>query len=285
MYSQNLIAANTDRDVVNLFYGFLSGPDNLPEKYTDENGKVHDVNSKLQKANHYVAGFEFDLARHLDLNVEVYRKDFKQLTNLNGNKLFDDTDANRNLPDLYKKDFIIETGKAQGFDVVLKYDYKRIYLWVVYSLGYVTHWDGVETYRPHYDRRHNANIVGSYNFGKNRNWEFDVRWNIGSGFPFKPTGGFYEDLNFTDGLTTNYTSANGDMNYFFTSPVHELPWYHRMDINLKRTFEVFEHTKIEASVGATNVYNRANVFYFDRVHYKRVDQLPILPSASVVMTF
>ena len=39
MYSQNLIAANSDRDVVNLFYGFLSGQDNIPKKF---NGK--DVN-------------------------------------------------------------------------------------------------------------------------------------------------------------------------------------------------------------------------------------------------
>ncbi|HET6228222.1 MAG TPA: TonB-dependent receptor, partial [Bacteroidia bacterium] len=32
MYSQNLIAANSDRDVVNLFYGFLSGPDDAPNR-------------------------------------------------------------------------------------------------------------------------------------------------------------------------------------------------------------------------------------------------------------
>ncbi|PKO95644.1 MAG: TonB-dependent receptor, partial [Bacteroidetes bacterium HGW-Bacteroidetes-9] len=32
-YSQNLISANSDRDVVNLFYGFLSGPDNLQETF------------------------------------------------------------------------------------------------------------------------------------------------------------------------------------------------------------------------------------------------------------
>ena len=30
MYSQNFVAATSDRDVVNLFYGFLSGIDNLP---------------------------------------------------------------------------------------------------------------------------------------------------------------------------------------------------------------------------------------------------------------
>ena len=285
MYSQNLIAANSDRDVVNLFYGFLSGPDNLPQEYTDENGEIKDVKHKLQKANHYVAGFEIDLAKHLDLNIEAYRKDFKQLTNLNTNKMFDDDDASKDIPDLYKKDYIIETGKAQGIDVVLKYDHKRFYLWMVYSLGYVTRWDGIEEYRPHFDRRHNGNIVASYVFGKDRNWEFDLRWNIGSGFPFKPTGGFYEDLNFSDGINTNYAATNGEMNYFFSSPVKELPWYHRMDVTVKRTFNLFENTKLEAAVGATNVYNRNNVFYFDRVRYKRVDQLPLLPTVSLIMTF
>lgn len=284
MYSQNLIAANSDRDVVNLFYGFLSGPDNLQETFVDQNGNTKDVKHKLQKANHYVAGFEFDLARHLDLNIEGYIKDFKQLTNLNRNKVFDENQTDK--PDVLRRDFIVETGKAQGVDVVVKYDYKRFYLWFVYSLGYVTHWDEVETYRPHYDRRHNINIVSSYTFGKNKNWEIDARWNIGSGFPFKPTGGFYEDLDFSDGITTDYTSTNGQLNYFFdNSQTKELPWYHRLDINIKRTFQLFENTKLEAAVGATNVYNRANVFYFDRVAYERVDQLPILPTASIIMTF
>lgn len=284
IYSQNLIAANSDKDVVNLFYGFLSGPENLPTELTNEDGSVKKINHKLQKANHYIFGFEFDLARHLDFNVEAYRKDFTQLTNLNRNKLFEESQTDK--PEALRKDFIIETGRAQGIDFVLKYDYKRIYVWVVYSLGYVTKWDGMQTYRPHYDRRHNANIVASYIFGKDRNWEFDVRWNIGSGFPFRPTGGFYEDLNFADGITTDYTTTNGDLNFFYDEgQVHELPWYHRLDVNVKRTFNIFENTKIEAAVGATNVYSRKNVFYFDRVQYKRVDQLPFLPSVSISMTF
>ena len=40
MYSQNLISANSDRDVVNYFYGFLSGPDNLQKTFEDEDGNV-----------------------------------------------------------------------------------------------------------------------------------------------------------------------------------------------------------------------------------------------------
>ncbi len=286
MYSQNLISANSDRDVVNLFYGFLSGPDNLPEQYVDENGNIKKVNHKLQKANHYIFGIEIDLARHLDLNIEAYRKDFTQLTNLNRNKLYDDTGDNATKPDLLKKDFIIETGKAQGLDVVLKYDYKRVYVWVVYSLTYVTRWDGVQTYHPFFDRRHNANIVASYTFGKNRNWEIDARWNIGSGFPYRPTGGWYEKLDFSSGLTTDYTSANGDLAFFFATGEKRLPWYHRLDINIKRSFQFFENTKLEVAVGATNVYDRKNVFYVPRSNPQgRVNQLPILPTVSVNMRF
>ena len=193
-----------------------------------------------------------------------------------------------------KKDFIIETGKAKGLDIVLKYDYKRVYLWFVYSLASVTRFDGnfknengeLSSYRPNFDRRHNANIVASYIFGENRNWEFDARWNIGSGFPFRPTGGFYEDLNFSNGISTDYTSTNGDLNYFFDQgATKELPWYHRMDVTIKRKFQFFENTKLEVAAGATNIYSRKNIFYFDRVKYLRVDQLPILPTLSVVMTF
>ena len=32
MYSQNVISANSDRDIVNLFYGFLAGPQNLQDE-------------------------------------------------------------------------------------------------------------------------------------------------------------------------------------------------------------------------------------------------------------
>ena len=63
LYSQNLLQSNSDRDVVNLFYGFLSGPDNLQSTFIQENGTERDVKHDLQKAIHYIAGFEYDLFR------------------------------------------------------------------------------------------------------------------------------------------------------------------------------------------------------------------------------
>ena len=50
-YSQNLVAANSDRDVVNLFYGFLSGPEDIPEKYSDAASQAGRSTSRADSAN------------------------------------------------------------------------------------------------------------------------------------------------------------------------------------------------------------------------------------------
>jgi hypothetical protein len=281
MYSQNLIAANSDRDVVNLFYGFLSGPENLQKEF---DGK--EINTKLQKSNHAILGFEFDLTNRLNLNVETYIKDNIQLTNINRNKLYDDTGDNQDKPEYLRKDFIIETGKAYGIDFLLKYDYKRVYLWATYSLGWVTRYDGVIKYPPHFDRRHNVNLVGSYTFGKDLSWEFSTRWNLGSGFPFTQTQGFYEKIPFHDGINTDYTRVNGELGIVY-GPLNQgrLPYYHRLDINLKKMIPTGEDSELEISLSITNVYNRKNIFYFDRIRYERVNQLPFMPSLGLNWKF
>ncbi len=281
MYSQNLIAANSDRDVVNLFYGFLSGPEDLQKEFDGNK-----VNTKLQKSNHAILGFELDLTNRLNLNVEGYIKDNTQLTNINRNKLYDDTGENQDKPAYLRKDFIIETGQAYGIDFLLKYDYKRLYFWGVYSLGYVTRYDGIISYPPHFDRRHNMNLVGSYTFGKDLNWEFSTRWNLGSGFPFTQTQGFYEKIPFHDGINTDYTTANGELGIVY-GPLNQgrLPYYHRLDANVKRSFSFGDYTNLEVTLSVTNVYNRNNIFYFDRIRYERVDQLPFMPTIGVSLTF
>lgn len=290
IYSQNLMSATSDRDVVNLFYGFLSGPENLPSSFVTEDGETKDVRQKLQKANHIIIGAEYDLFKHIDVNLEIYQKNFTQLTNINRNKLYEDDGSNFDKPDLLKKDFIIETGKARGVDLLVKYDYKRLYVWTVYSLGFVTRWDGVQEYMPHFDRRHNVNVVVAWTFGKEKDWEVDGRWNLGSGFPFTKTAGFYEQVTFTDGINSDYLTSNQAPNTQLGILYGELnggrlPYYHRLDVNVKKRFLLSETSTLEIAAGATNIYNRDNIFYFDRVQYKRVNQLPIMPSMNVSWTF
>ena len=153
MYSQNVISANSDRDVVNLFYGFLAGPQNLQDDINLPDGTVRERQNSLQMANHLVAGFEFDLTERLNVNTEGYVKHFTQLTNFNRNKLFPDNVTYAGEPDAFKKDFIVETGRAVGADVVVKYEERETYLWFVYGLGNVDRWDGFRWYDPVFDRR------------------------------------------------------------------------------------------------------------------------------------
>jgi hypothetical protein len=289
MYSQNFVAATSDRDVVNLFYGFLSGIDNLPETFNGEKTK-----SYLQKANHFILGGEFDLSRNATMNIEGYWKDFNQLTNINRNKLYPDTPDNAQIPDLLKKDFTKETGSAYGFDVSLKYEDKHWYLWAVYALGFVNRQyekvveEGVELveYAPHFDRRHNVNVILTYTAGSKRQWEFSGRWNFGTGFPFTQVQGFYEYYSFQDGINFDYTTTNGDLGVLYGDlNAGRLPTYHRFDIDVKRKFYFTENIMLEADLSVTNVYNRNNVFYVNMVTSQIARQLPILPTFGLTFSF
>ena len=267
LYSQNLLSTVNERDIVNLFVGFLSTPDE--QVYDPET--LLPKKDRLQKAWHAVGGFEVDLSDNFDLNLEGYYKDFTQLVALNRNK----TEAN-------DPNYVAETGEAYGFDISGKIEWRKAYLWGAYSLGFVNRNDGEQTYPPVFDRRHNVNLVGTYQMGKKDEWEFGARFNFGSGFPFTLTQGFYSNYNFGDILNTDVYGGNPDYGIVYDSTRNggRLPYYHRLDISLKRTFEFGKHGKAEITASCTNVYDRPNIFYFDRVRYTRINQLPILPSLS-----
>jgi hypothetical protein len=283
-YTQNLMSAASDQDVVNLFYGFLSGPETLPSTF---NGR--EVNSALQKAWHYGAGFEIDLGRHQEINIEVFYKDFTQLTNINRNKKYnsdDMYDASGNArPQSEYMDFIVETGTSYGMDFRYKYEYKKVYFWAVYSLTYVTRTDGIRSYTPQYDRRHNINLVASYTFDKEKTWNLNARWNYGSGFPFTQTQGYYERIN-TVPPTVNPINQNGQLgNYFTDINGGRLPSFHRLDISVSKKMNLTKNTLLSVTAGATNVYDRENIFYFDRNRFTRINQLPIIPTVGINLSF
>ena len=288
-YSQNFVAATSDRDVVNLFYGFLSGIDNLPKTY---NGR--DVNSYLQLAYHAILGAEFDLTNNMTMNIEGYWKDFTQLTNINRNKIYTDSPENADIPDLLKKDFTVETGNAYGADISLKYEDKRWYIWAVYALGFVNREyekvvedEAVLTqYQPHFDRRHNVNLIVTYTAGAKRQWEFSGRWNFGSGFPFTQIQGFYEYFSFADGINFDYTTTNGEIGVLYGDlNAGRLPTYHRLDLDVKRRFYFSENMNLEVDFSVTNVYNRKNIFYVNMITGENVYQLPIMPTLGLTFTF
>lgn len=286
-YTQNFTSASSDRDVVNLFNGLLSAPTNVQETFITQNGKEKNPVNGLQISYHAILGTELDLSKNLTVNIEGYFKYFPQLSNINVNKLYDDVSEFSAVDDVYKKDFLIESGKSYGVDLLVKYSKDRLFLWGVYSLGKSTRWDGFIEYFPVFDRRHNLNIVGSYAFGKKKNLELNIRWNLGSGLPFTPTNGYYQPENFNNGATTNITTSNssniGILLGQFNS--QRLPYYHRLDITVKKQHTFENKTELEITVGVTNSYNRKNIFYVNRVTNKTIYQFPLLPSMGVSYRF
>ncbi|MFT5165976.1 MAG: hypothetical protein ACI8P3_001207 [Saprospiraceae bacterium] len=271
-YSQNIISTVNERDVVNLFVGFLTGPEQ--QILDPDTGK--ETENRLQTAYHGVFGVEYDITNNIALNVEPYYKGFTQLINVNRNKT-KSTDP----------DYLAETGEAYGIDFSVKYENPSIYLWLTYSLGYVKRDDGDQIYPTIFDRRHNINALLTYNFGESNLWEASGRWNFGTGFPFTQTQGFYEIENFEDSGSTDVLTGNGELGIIYSDVRNggRLPVYHRFDLSLKRTFIFSKYSQLEAVASVTNLYNRSNIFFVDRVTGDRVDQLPILPSFGLIFGF
>lgn len=269
-YSQNLISTVNERDIVNLFVGFLSGP----EERIFEPGSRTPTKDKLQKAWHALGGFEFDLNAGWEINVEGYYKKFSQLIGISRNKLV-----------VEDPDFETEKGNAYGIDLSFSRQTTRTYLWATYSLGYVNRDDGEQVYPTHFERRHNVNLLGSMSLG--RTWEISVRWNYGAGFPFTLTQGFYGQYNLLDGVDTDVLTGNPGLGIIYSDKRNsgQLPDYHRLDLSVKKEFEISKHMVFEVLASVTNVYDRGNIFYFDRIRYIRVDQLPILPSLTLKLDF
>ena len=287
-FSQNLTSASSDKDIVNLFNGLLSAPQeaSIPGTFVSRFQNEKQPKNGLQYAWHAIAGFEYDLTKNLSLNIEGYYKYFPQLTNINQNKLYPDDAAFKDKPDAMKKDFIIEDGVAYGVDFLAKYSTHRIFIWVAYSYGYSDRWDGFTKYFPVFDRRHNVNLVGTYLFGEKKDLELSIRWNLGSGLPFTPSAGFYQGFpanSITDDYTTNNPNDVSVLLGEFNS--ERLPYYHRLDVTLKKQFSFKNKTVLELAGSITNLYDRKNIFYVHRVKGETIYQFPILPSLGMSFKF
>lgn len=283
MYSQNLMAATSDRDVVNLFQGYLAAPLNVANQIK---------NHTLQTSTHLLVGAEVELMKNLSTKVEGWYKDFTQLTNINRDKIFPE-----------EPDFITETGLARGVDLIMNYESKRWYIYGTYGLAKVDRKDGIREYNPVWDRRHNGNAIIAYMVGDanggdqmikgrpkftDKKWEVSMRFNVGSGFPFTQTQGFFEKIDFNqNGAQTDYVNQNGNLGILYADEINggRLPYYHRLDLSAKRRWAVNNRYMLEVQGSVLNLYNRRNVFYFDRVRFATIYQLPLIPSIGLTLKY
>jgi len=112
---------------------------------------------------------------------------------------------------------------------------------------------------------------------------FDVtfRWELGSGFPFTQTIGYYDRLGLQNIFRGSSLGETGRP-YAVLGAKNDarLPTYHRLDASASYRFTL---RPISGTLGIqiVNVYNHKNVFYFDRKTGQQIDMLPFFPTATL----
>ncbi|MGE5403072.1 MAG: TonB-dependent receptor [Ignavibacteriales bacterium] len=252
IFQQELTTLSDENEVISLFEPWIITPNYLTPA----------------RSRHYILGTELNFTEDLTVELEGYYKTIENFPALNERKIFS-TD----------NDLVAGTGEAYGAEFMLKYKLGDFYFYTSYSLGWtyktIENW----LYYPKYDSRHSGNVSLEYNFGND--WQASVVWVYNSGMPFTELTGYYDKFNSGDFLTgQNPFNSTQPFLLLGDKNLGRLPNYHRMDINLSKKFKVaFANFYVDFSI--VNVYNRKNIFYFERDSGKRVNMLPFLPTATL----
>lgn len=255
-FSQSVITVNNEDDVISIFDAWIQVP----------------VDLKSELADHYVVGLEGNVLPSLSTNFQAYYKSYGRLVTYNREKV-----------DALDPDYIGGHGKAYGLEALVRYGSRIADLYLAYTLGYTTVTSNDFTYYPRYDRRHTLNALSV--FHPIENLDVTLRWEFGTGFPFTQTVGYYDRLGLSDlfrgsslGETGRPYAILGERN------AARLPTYHRLDLSGTYRFVV---RPISGSVGVhiVNVYNRKNIFYFDRKTGQQINMLPFFPTATLSLEY
>jgi hypothetical protein len=255
-FTQNFITVNNEDDVVSIFDTWIHIPPGL----------------KPELAIHYVAGIDGNILPELSLNLQSYYKDYRSLVVYNRDKI-----------DAFDPDYIEARGNSYGAELLMRYSVPFVDLYGAYSWSRTFITSQGSTYPPSYDRQHTVNLLAEFHILDNL--EANVRWELGSGFPFTQSVGYYDRLSLTDFYLQPFVFESGTPYISLGAKnAARLPAYHRMDIGLNYRFRVFS-IKGRAGVNIINVYDHQNIFYFDRATGQRVKMLPFFPTATLELEY
>lgn len=176
------------------------------------------------------------------------------------------------------------SGTALGTDIRMDVENRPFILesildgYFSYTFSAVEYETDVYTYNPAHDRRHQFNALMHAQRGE---VGVTIQWQYGSGLPFTESGGF--DVWYP--LTPDVDVANEagiDRIVYAELFNGRQPTYSRIDIWLERKAERGRYVGT-LRAGALNILNRDNLFYYDLFTFKRVDQLPLIPSVGFKM--
>jgi len=265
IYHQEITGLNDRRNAGDIFTAWTAAPNNV-----------------VPEAKHLIAGYRIQPNEWLTFSAEGFYKDLDNLI------VPEWTAFPRFTTRIQPAD-----GKASGFDIRLELGssdkFQTTLSWgrseVVYSssaraLQILTGEDAVE-YSPPHDRKDQVNIMTSL---KIKGFNFNVRWQFGTGLPFNESLGFDRWV-MLDSLV-NVVEVPGEERVLYGRPyTGRLPTYHRLDLSLDREFRIGPTTFLTVQTGVLNAYDRRNLFYLDLFTLRRVDQLPLIPTLGLKLEY
>jgi hypothetical protein len=89
------------------------------------------------------------------------------------------------------------------------------------------------------------------------------------------------------GIGTNYLTQQGTVGLLYANEINggRLSWFHRLDLSVKKKFEINKTSNLDLTFAVTNAYNRQNIFYVDRLTNSKKYQLPLFPSVNLTWNF
>jgi hypothetical protein len=231
-------------------------------------------------ALHYIIGTEQWLRDDVILELEAYYKDYDNLLETRYGEMFTPPDS-----------LLDADGYSYGAELMVRRTEGRYNGWVSYSYMWTRRSIGDESYNPHYDRRHNLNVVANFPrlfLGV----EVTAKFTLGTGLPFAGIIGYYRRVHHRPDRKDPHTY------WYWTTYIEgprdafRYPVYHRLDAGLSRTWR-FRWGEITGFLDVINLYYAKNVllYYWDVEEdeelpvRKQIDMLPILPTLGVKVKF
>jgi hypothetical protein len=261
IYRQALAGIHGTRDASSVFTAWMSSP----------------AGDAQMKSTHAILGWRQTLGDWIQFSAEGYRKWVRHLpVSVWGHQV------------QFTSELALANGDIYGTDIRIEYVRGPFYGFAGYSYSltefetYQEHfesWFGEPSrrYHPPHDRRHQFNAMASLELGS---YVAAVRWEFGTGMPFTRPMGFYEQHDFREMIPVvkvEYGTPQVLLSDYYQGRMIN---YHRLDISLERSFSM-RFATLKLLAGAINIYDRANMFYYDVFTHRRVDQLPIAPYLSL----
>lgn len=267
---------------------------------------------KGSSANHFIAGYQKEIAKNIELEIEGYLKNYTNIYSYNQTFLADIKPAaytEDNLPLFNSTQGLFNEGhgKSYGLEFLIRKDVGAITGWIAYSLARteftINNINKNFSFTPRHDRTHAINLVSNLDLNNvvneltgqqfvnpDKKWSMGINFTFFSGQPITLPASVYFINQFPDWEPSNNSLAiyPSDINQF------RLPYYARLDLSL--TYEIkYRGWSLAPYLQVFNLLNRKNVWFIEyknelkngmiKQEVNNITMFPILPSIGVSIKF